>query len=49
MTGEEFEELYEQVNGQVRRICDEICDGRIDISPGRERGKGYERQFQDGV
>lgn len=46
MTGEEFEELYEQVNGQVRRICDEICDGRIDISPGREREKDMNGNFR---
>ncbi len=37
LTPEEFNDLYEQVNAHVKRICTEICEGRIDIRPKRER------------
>ena len=39
---EEFEELSAQVDLQVDRICREICDGKIDIRPKREKKKDME-------
>ena len=39
MEHEEFNELMEQVDQQVKRICTEICSGNIDIKPKRERKK----------
>lgn len=41
-TREEFDELSQQVDSQVERICQEICDGRIDIRPKRENKKDME-------
>ena len=37
MSREEFDELCEQVDGQVERICAEICRGNVDIRPKREK------------
>ena len=34
---EEFRELMEQVDLQVKRICSEICSGEISIKPKKER------------
>ena len=39
---EEFEELSAQVDRQVDRICREICDGKIDIRPKKEKKKDLE-------
>lgn len=39
MEKEEFGELMEQVDAQVKRICEEICSGNIDIKPKKERKK----------
>ena len=39
---EEFEELSAQVDLQVDRICREICDGKIDIRPKKEKKKDME-------
>ena len=39
---EEFEELSAQVDRQVDRICREICDGKIDIRPKKEKKKDME-------
>ena len=41
-TREEFDELSQQVDSQVERICQEICDGRIDIRPKKEKKKDLE-------
>lgn len=41
-TREEFEELSRQVDSQVERICREICDGKIDIRPKKEKKKDLE-------
>ena len=38
-TPEEFSELCQQVDEQVKRICCEICDGSIDILPKLEKEK----------
>lgn len=35
----DFGELMTQVDSQVQRICTEICDGRIDIRPKKEKKK----------
>lgn len=35
----DFDELMTQVDTQVQRICTEICDGRIDIKPKKEKKK----------
>ena len=39
---EEFKELSAQVDLQVDRICREICDGKIDIRPKKEKKKDME-------
>ena len=39
---EEFDELSRQVDSQVERICQEICDGKIDIRPKKEKKKDLE-------
>lgn len=39
---EEFEELSAQVDLQVDRICREICEGKIDIRPKKEKKKDME-------
>jgi len=36
---EEMQELMQQVDEQVKRICTEICSGNIDIKPKKERKK----------
>ena len=41
-TREEFDELSRQVDSQVERICREICDGKIDIRPKKEKKKDLE-------
>ena len=41
MECEEFSELMDQVDQQVKRICTEICSGNIDIKPKRERKKDF--------
>lgn len=38
---EEFGELMEQVDAQVQRICEEICDGKINIIPKKEKKKNF--------
>lgn len=43
---EEFEELSAQVNRQVDRICREICDGKIDIRPKKEKKKDMEGNYK---
>lgn len=35
----DFGELMSQVEGQVQRICTEICDGKVDIRPKKEKKK----------
>lgn len=44
---EEFEELSQQVDIQLERICREICDGKIDVAPKKERVKDMEGSFRD--
>lgn len=39
LSHEEFDQLYQQVNAQVERICGEIYSGNISIKPVRERKK----------
>lgn len=39
MSKEEFGQLYQQVDEQVKRICGELCAGKIDITPKREEKK----------
>lgn len=41
MEREEFNELMQQVDEQVRRICSEICSGAIDIKPKKERKQSF--------
>ena len=43
---EEFEELSAQVDRQVDRICLEICDGKIDIRPKKEKKKDMEGNYK---
>ena len=43
---EEFEELSQQVDLQVDRICREICDGKIDIRPKKEKKKDMEGNYK---
>lgn len=43
---EEFEELSAQVDQQVERICREICDGKIDIRPKKEKKKDMEGNYK---
>lgn len=43
---EEFEELSAQVDLQVDRICREICDGKIDIKPKKEKKKDMEGNYK---
>lgn len=43
---EEFEELSAQVDRQVDRICREICDGKIDIRPKKEKKKDREGNYK---
>ena len=43
---EEFEELSAQVDLQVDRICREICDGKIDIRPKKEKKKDMEGNYK---
>ena len=43
---EEFEELSAQVDLQVDRICWEICDGKIDIRPKKEKKKDMEGNYK---
>ncbi|MDO4745327.1 MAG: PD-(D/E)XK nuclease family protein [Bacillota bacterium] len=42
---EVFDELMEQVDVQVKRICEEICDGNIAIKPKKERKPKMGEQF----
>ena len=46
MTKEEFAELYEQVDMQVKRICTELCAGNIEIKPKRESRKDMEGNYR---
>ena len=46
MTKEEFGELYEQVDMQVKRICTELCAGNIEIKPKRESRKDMEGNYR---
>lgn len=46
MTKEEFAELYEQVDMQVKRICTELCGGNIEIKPKRESRKDVEGNYR---
>ncbi len=41
MEHEEFGELMQQVDMQVKRICSEICSGSIDIKPKKERKQSF--------
>ncbi len=41
MEHEEFGELMQQVDMQVKRICSEICSGAIDIKPKKERKQSF--------
>lgn len=41
MAHEEFTNLMEQVEQQVKRICAEICSGSIDIKPKKERKQSF--------
>ncbi|MBR2619805.1 MAG: PD-(D/E)XK nuclease family protein, partial [Firmicutes bacterium] len=41
MEHEEFGELMQQVDMQVKRICSEICSGTIDIKPKKERKQSF--------
>lgn len=43
---EEFEELSQQVDQQVERICREISDGKIDIRPKKETKKDMEGNYR---
>ncbi|MFR2910887.1 MAG: PD-(D/E)XK nuclease family protein [Clostridia bacterium] len=43
---EEFEELSAKVDRQVDRICREICDGKIDIRPKKEKKKDMEGNYK---
>lgn len=43
---EEFEELSAQVDRQVDRLCREICDGKIDIRPKKEKKKDMEGNYK---
>lgn len=43
---EEFDELSAQVDQQVERICREICDGKIDIRPKKEKKKDMEGNYE---
>ena len=43
---EEFEELSAQEDRQVDRICREICDGKIDIRPKKEKKKDMEGNYK---
>lgn len=43
---EEFEELSQQVDQQVERICREISDGNIDIRPKKETKKDMEGNYR---
>lgn len=43
---EEFEELSQQVDQQVERICREISDGKIDIRPKKETKKDTEGNYR---
>lgn len=43
---EEFEELSQQVDQQVERICREIRDGNIDIRPKKETKKDMEGNYK---
>ena len=43
---EEFEELSAQVDRQVDRICREICDGKINIRPKKEKKKDMEGNYK---
>ena len=43
---EEFEELSQQVDQQVERICREISDGKIDIRPKKETKKDMEGNYK---
>ena len=43
---EEFDELSAQVDQQVERICREICDGKIDIRPKKEKKKDMEGNYK---
>ena len=43
---EEFEELSQQVDQQVERICREISDGKIDIRPKKEKKKDVEGNYK---
>ena len=36
-TRAEMDTLIGEVDAQVKRICEEICDGRIEIKPKREK------------
>ncbi len=45
MSKEEFSELYEKVDMQVRRICTELCAGNIEIKPKREKRKDMEGNY----
>ena len=44
MNREEFNELMEAVDSQVQRICTEICDGKIDVRPKKERKQVFGEQ-----
>lgn len=46
MSKEDFGQLYQQVEEQVKRICGEICSGSIDIRPKREKEKDMEGNYR---
>ena len=46
MSKDEFRNLYQQVDMQVKRICRELCEGKIDIKPKREGKRDMEGNFK---
>ena len=46
LSHEEFDELSQQVDEQLKRICREICEGRIDIIPKKEPQKDMEGNYR---
>ena len=46
LSQEEFQELYEQVDRQVKRICREICDGEIAVAPKKEKRRDLSGNYR---
>lgn len=47
LSQDEFRELYEQVDRQVERICEEIYAGNIEIKPKREKKKDMKGEYRN--